>query len=222
MSKDSIPETIAGFTGYIKIAYQKASANLNVYGISPAKLAVITPLYEDYLAKEALAANPDTATKGNREARDGALKILKKAWRQFLNESIRFNTAVSTADKETFGISPHDGIRTPPQAPKDTGLVSAKRTGAFEYEVTVIDEKTAKRKLPEYASGSYLYLAISEPGVLPEDIDAYRKMEFSSNAHHALRFSPSELGRQANIYARYSNRHGQEGPAGPVETFLIN
>jgi hypothetical protein len=222
MSRSFIPQTIAGFTEYIKIAYQKASANLSVYGISPEKFAVITPLYDDYIAKEALAANPETATKGNREARDEARDVLEKAWRQFLNESIRFNTLVSTADKAVFGISPRDGIRTPPQTPKDTGAVHVQRLGAFEYEATVVDEKTSKRKLPEHATGSYLYLAISEPGVVPEDINTYKKLDFSSNAHHELRFSPSDLARQANVYARYTNQHGKEGPAGPIETFLIN
>ncbi|MDR1129429.1 MAG: hypothetical protein LBK96_00415 [Prevotellaceae bacterium] len=222
MSKDSIPQTITGFKEYIEIAYQKASVNLSAYGISPEKFAVITVLYNNYIAKYELAANPDTATKGNREARDEAQDALEKAWRQFLNESIRFNTSVSTADREVFGISPRDGIRTPPQTPTDTGIVNVKRLGAFEFEATVIDEKTSKRKLPEHASGSYIYLAISEPGVIPEDIDAYRKLDFSSNAHHELHFSAAELGKQANVYARYSNQHGKEGPAGPIETFFIN
>jgi hypothetical protein len=195
---------------------------LGAYGISPAKFAVITTLYNDYIAKETLAANPDTATKGNREARDEARDALEKAWRQFLNESIRFNTAVSTADKAVFGISPRDGIRTPPQAPTATGIVNVKRLGAFEFEAIVIDEKNSKRKLPEHATGSYIYLEISEPGILPEDISTYRKLDFSSNAHHVLHFSPSELGKQANVYVRYSNQHGKEGPVGPVETFFIN
>jgi hypothetical protein len=100
--------------------------------------------------------------------------------------------------------------------------VNVKRLGAFEFEVVVIDEKTSKRKLPAHATGSYIYLAISESGVLPEGIDAYRKLDFSSNARHELRFSPSEPGKQANVYVRYSNQHGKEGPAGPVETFFIN
>jgi hypothetical protein len=222
MGKDVMPQTITGFTEYIKIAYQKASVNLNAYGIPSAKLAVITLLYGDYLTKEALAANPDTATKGNREARNEALNALKKAWRQFMNESIRFNTSVSTADKAVFGISPRDGIRTPAMTPADTGNVNVKRLGAFTYEAIVINEKTSKRKLPEHATGSYIYLAISDPGVLPEAIDTYRKLYFSSGSRHGLHFSPAELGRQANVYVRYSNRRGKEGPAGPVETFLIN
>jgi hypothetical protein len=69
-----------------------------------------------------------------------------------MNECIRFNTSVSTADKAVFGLSPRDGIRTPAQAPTETGSVNVKRLGAFEYEAVVIDEKTSKRKLPENAT----------------------------------------------------------------------
>jgi hypothetical protein len=195
---------------------------LSAWGISSAKFALITPLYNDFIAKDTTAANPETATKGAREARDEAHKKLEKAWRQFLNESIRYNTSVSTSDKEVFGISPHDDIRTPALTPTDAGNVNVKRLGAFEYEAIVIDEKTSKRKLPPHATGCYLYLAISEPGVLPEDIDAYRKLDFSSNSRHELHFSSSDLAKQANVYARYANQHGKEGPAGPIETFLIN
>ncbi|MDR1223081.1 MAG: hypothetical protein LBL07_09445 [Tannerella sp.] len=222
MAKNFIPRVTAEFTAYIKISYQKALANLTAYGIPAAKFAVITLLYGDYMAKEALAANPETATKGNLDAHNEARDKLEKAWRQFLNECIRFNTSIGTADRAVFGISPRDGIRTPAQTPTATGSVTVKRLGTFEYEITVIDEKTSKRKLPEYAAGSYLYLSISEPGILPEAIDAYRKLDFSSGVRHKLRFSSSELARQANIYVRYANRHGKEGPAGPVETFLIH
>jgi hypothetical protein len=220
--KDTFPRTVTGFKEYIDIAYQKASINLTLYGISPAKFAVVTPLYDDYILKEALAANPETATSANRIARKESQDTLEKAWRQFLNENIRYNTMVSTADKAIFGITPHDGIHTPSSPPTDTGNVNVKRLGAYEYEAIVIDEKTSKRKLPPHATGSYIYLSISEPGVVPQGIDEYRKLEFSSNSRHELRFSPSDLGRQANIYVRYSNQHGKEGPAGPIETFLIS
>jgi hypothetical protein len=222
MDRDAIPRTISGFREYIVIAFAKASESASAYGISNAKIEVIAPLYKDYIAKDDTAMNPATATKGNRDARNVASGLLKTVWRQFLNESIRFNTLVSTADKAIFGISPRDGIRTPAQAPTATGIIGMKRLGTFEYQLTVTDEKTSKRKLPEHADGSYLYLAISESGVLPEDISKYQKLDFSSNSHHKLQFSASELGKQANVYARYANRHGQEGPAGPIITFFIN
>jgi hypothetical protein len=61
MGKELFPRTNAGFAEYIKIAYRKVSENLSAYAISPVQLAQITPFYEDYIAMEALAANPDTA-----------------------------------------------------------------------------------------------------------------------------------------------------------------
>jgi hypothetical protein len=222
MKKSMFPRSIAEFTKYIKIAYQKALTNLSAYGIPPAKLDVVTPLYEDYIAKEALAANPETATKGNRDARNAARDALDPVWRHFLNESIRYNTLVSVADLEVFGITPRDDVRTPALTPTKTGILNVKRLGAYEYEVIVIDEETSKRKLPLHATGSYLYLAVSEAGTLPENLEDYRKLDFSSNTRHELNFSSADLGKQANLYARYSNQHGKEGPVGPVETFLIN
>ena len=222
MKKDVFPAGIAEFTEYIKNAYQKASVNLSVYGIPSGKFTLLTPLYNDYIAKEAIAANPDTATKGARAARKEARGKLEKAWRQFLNESIRYNMSVGTADKEVFGISLRDNTRTAALSPTNTGMVSVKRLGAFEYEAIVTDEGTSKRKLPAHAGGSYIYMAISAPGILPEGLDAYRKLSFSSNPRHELHFSPSELGQQANVYVRYANRHGKEGPIGPVGTFLIH
>ncbi|MDR2041085.1 MAG: hypothetical protein LBP98_02050 [Tannerella sp.] len=216
------PRTIAGFTEYIKIAYQKASTNLSTYGISQAKFGVLTPYYNDYIAKEATAADPDTATKGSRAARDVAREALEKEWRHFLNENIRYNTAVSVEDLEVFGIEPHDNVRTPPLTPTDTGILDVRRLGAYRYEIYVIDEKTGKRKLPPHATGSYLYLAVSEIGKQPEEVESYRKLDFSSNTRHNVDFTSADLSKQANLYARYSNQHGKEGPIGPIATFIIN
>jgi hypothetical protein len=219
--KDVFPRSIAGFTEYIKIAWQKASANLNAYGIPPARLDAVAPLYKDYIATAALAANPDTATRGNRDARNAAREKLERAWRHFLNESIRYNTLIGVADLEVFGIKPRDRVRTPALTPEYGGILSVKRRGAYEYEITVIDEKTSKRKLPPHATGSCLYLAISQAGTAPENIETYRKLDFSPNTRHELCFTSAELGKQANLYVRYSNRRGKEGPAGPTESFLI-
>jgi hypothetical protein len=62
---------------------------LSKYGISNAKLTPITPLYNNYIQAEAVAANPDTATTGARRARDEAGEALKKEWRKFLNETVK-------------------------------------------------------------------------------------------------------------------------------------
>ncbi|MDR0385656.1 MAG: hypothetical protein LBH60_06230 [Prevotellaceae bacterium] len=221
MAHSLFPKTIAGFTEYIKIVYVKAQNNLSVYGVSPDKLAVITPLYNTYIEKEAVAANPETATTAARRARDSARKALESAWRNFINENIRFNSAVPAEDLEVFGVKKRDTVLTKVGVPDVVPALSVKHAGVRRYEIEILDGTTGKKKKPQYAVGSYIYLAVTEAGKLPEHEDEYRKLDFSSTCHHVLEFRFEHLSKQANVYARYSNAHGKEGPQSPSETIII-
>jgi hypothetical protein len=221
MPENLFPTTIAGFTEYIKIAYAKAQNNLSKYGISSAKLTPVTPLYNAYIQAEAVAANPETATTGARHARDDAGDALKKEWRKFLNENIRYNSSVPVADLDVFGIRERDTTRTPAGVPDKVPALSIKQVGVRRYEVEVLDGETGKKKKPQYATGSYIYLAVTEPGEEPKHESEYRKLDFSSNCHHVVEFPLEQLAKQANIYARYSNAHGKEGPEGIAEAVII-
>jgi hypothetical protein len=221
MPENLFPTTIAGFTEYIKIAYAKAQANLSKYGIADAKLTPVTPLYNTYVQAEAVAANPETATTGARRTRDEAGEALKKEWRKFLNENIRYNTAVPAADLEVFGIKERDTTRTPAGIPDVVPALAIKHVGVRRYEINVLDSATGKKKKPQYATGSYLYLAVTEVGEEPKHESEYRKLDFSSNCHHVVEFPLEQLAKQANIYARYSNAHGKEGPESIAEAVVI-
>jgi hypothetical protein len=221
MPDSLFPSTIAGFTEYIKIAYVKAQTNLSAYGIAPDRFEIVTPLYNTYIEKEAIAANPDTATTGARRARDDAREALETTWRKFLNENIRYNSAVSSEDLEVFRIKKRDTTPTKTGIPDIVPALSIKQVGVRRYEIEVFDSTTGKKKKPKYATGSYIYLAVTEAGKTPEHDSEYRKMDFSSNCHHVLEFSLEQLAKQANIYARYSNSHGKEGPESPAEAIII-
>jgi hypothetical protein len=222
MGKNFMPRNIAKFTEYIKIAYAKVLANLIVYGIAPEKLTPVTAVYNRYIAAEALAANPDTATAGNRRERNDAKKALESLWRKFLNANIRYNELVPVVDFEVFGIKPRDSVRTPVGIPDAIGMVSLKRVGMFRFEAYVNESVTGKLRNPDNASGSYLYVAVTDIDKEPEHADDFRKCDFSSKNRHVLEFGMEHKAKQAHIYARYSNRHGKEGPKGPVEIIIIS
>jgi hypothetical protein len=221
MADSLFPTTIAGFTEYIKIAYSKAQTNLQAYGINPEKLAAITPLYDTYVQTEAVAANPDTATAGARRARNEARDALEPAWRKFLNENIRYNSAVSAADLELFRIKERDTTRTTAGIPDIPPALAIRQAGVRRFEISVLNSETGKKKKPPFATGSYVYLAVTEVGHTPQHADEYRKLDFSSNCHHVIEFPLEQLARQAHIYARYANAHGKEGPEGLTETVII-
>jgi hypothetical protein len=222
MPENLFPATITGFTEYMKIVYAKAQSGLPQYGVSGDKLSVITPLYNAYIQAEAVAANPETATTGARRTRDNARKALEPAWRKFINECIRYNSAVPVADLEVFGVKKRDTIRTPAGIPDKIPVVFAKSVGARRLEVEALNSETGKKKKPQYATGSYIYLAVTEVGVEPRNENEYRKLDFSSTCRHVVEFPIEQLAKQANIYARYANSHGKEGPRGPVETVIIS
>lgn len=222
MADSLYPLTITGFTEYIKVAYAKAQTSLQKYGVSPDKLAVITPLYNAYVQAEAIAGNPETATTGARRTRDEAAGVLKPAWRKFINECIRYNSAVPAADLEVFRIKRRDPVKTPVGIPDTIPTLSVKAVGARRLETETLNSETGKKKKPRYAAGSFVYVAVTEVGETPKHASEYRRQEFSSNCHHVLEFPFEQLAKQAHLYARYANVHGKEGPEGPVETVIIS
>jgi hypothetical protein len=162
MSRRNIPSGIAAFTEYIKNAFAFLLTKMGFYGIPPDKVAPVQTAFDRYVAAEAVASNPETATTGARRERDVARGILEPLWRHFLNENIRYNPLVSESDMEVFGIKRGDGTRTPAGVPVAVPLVSLSRMGAFQYEARVLDSATGKPKNPEYATGSYVYVAVTE------------------------------------------------------------
>jgi hypothetical protein len=221
MPENLFPTTNSGFTNYIKVAYNKALTSMTEYGISPDKLEVITPIYNTYIEKAETVANPDSATTGARRARDTVKLTLQSKWRIFLNENIRYNPAVPVADREVFGVRQRSSTRTPVGIPNIVPTIAVRRVGVRRFEIVIFNSDTGKKRKPQFAAGSFIYLAVTDVGQTPKHADEYRRMEFSSSCHHVLEFPLEQLARQAHIYARYSNRHGKEGPQGHTETVII-
>jgi hypothetical protein len=220
--KTIIPRTVSGFTDYIKLGYGTAEKYMTVYGIDPNELAKVKPLFDTFVSLESLCANPATATKGNRDARNIAWTALEKQWRVFLNKEIRLNDQISIADREIFGILPHDSIRTPSAVPKNMGTVTVMRTGEGQFDLIVEEASTGKKKRPADASGSNLYAAVTEVGDPAPYRNTFRFKGFSSKPRHTMIFTDEYIAKRVWVYVRYTNRHGQEGPEGPLTSFIVS
>ena len=60
-----------------------------------------------------------------------------------------------------YPIKKRDTTRTPPGIPGRIPVVFAKRAGVRRIEVEMMDSETGKKKKPQYAAGSYVYLAVT-------------------------------------------------------------
>jgi hypothetical protein len=121
-----------------------------------------------------------------------------------------------------FGIKRGDGTRTPAGVPDAIPMVTLTRVGAFRFEAHVMDSATGKTKNPLHATGSNLYVAITDIDKEPEHEDEFHKRDFASDNKHVLEFAREQKGKQANVYARYANAHGKEGPEGATEAVVIS
>jgi hypothetical protein len=223
MASHDIPGGHDAFTKYMEFCYPKVRTNLAAYGIAPDKFVPLTADYTPFIAAEAAVANPDTATSTARHERDRLQKRLETTWRDFRNESLRYNPLVSDSDNEDFGIKVSGGVRHHIGAPTaEGGTIVIVRRGTCELEVQVRDRTSSKLKNPENAAGSNLYVAVAPVGALPPDASAYYKATFASDNTHDLLLPAADIGHRASIDARYANAPGAEGPAGPVETVVVS
>jgi hypothetical protein len=216
-----IPETMNDFDEYMNAAIAKVKANCALYGINPDKLTEIVAVYEEYTTMAALVYNPVTSIRGMRTHRRVLQNKLLKLWRTFIAEYIRCNTLVPEADLVGYGVLPKDIPRLKIRTPNVTGVVAIKRIDAFRFSVKVYDRKTRHMKNPANANGSSLYVAITEVGKMPLNVDEYVNCSFSTDNRHEIKFPDTHAGKQANIYACYTNVHGRIGPKGPVSWVVI-
>ncbi|MDR2040852.1 MAG: hypothetical protein LBP98_00855 [Tannerella sp.] len=217
-----IPLSISGFTEFIKLAYGTAEQHLTDYSIDSAEFAKVTPLFNEFTHLEGVCSDPLTASKINRAARNAAREKLETQWRAFLNKEIRLNEAISTTDKAVFGIVPRDETPTRAEAPKEMGQVTAVRTGECQYDIIVEEVVTGKKKRPDDATGSNLYSVVAEREAPAPLRSEFHYEGFSSTCHHKVVFAEKDLARRAWVFSRYSNQHGQEGPNGPLLSFIIS
>ncbi|MDR1381802.1 MAG: hypothetical protein LBJ47_10050 [Tannerella sp.] len=220
--KTIIPKSIAGFTEYIRMAYDAARVNMIAFNINAAEFAKITPLYDSFIRAEALCAYRATATAGSRVARKTAWRALEKHWRVFLNREVRINEAISTGDRLIFGLLPHDGIRTRAGVPSSVGRLVATRMSRCLFDVVVNEETVGRRKRPEHAAGSNLYSAVVDVRQPAPPMDTFHYEGFSSVCRHRVNFPEEYYAKQAYLFARYVNGHGEEGPAGPLMMILVS
>jgi hypothetical protein len=221
MLENIFPTSIQDFTEYFKAAVSKAEANMEAYKILPEKLAAVMPYYAAYTRALAVASDPGTVTTSARRARDRARKALKPVWRAFLDENIRHNPLVPGADLEVFRLQGLDRSGVTPAIPGSVPEVSVMYASAKRLEVEVIEHETGKKWKTRPAVGSFIYVAFTAAGEAPASEEEYRRQEVSRHCRHVVEFPFEQMARQVNIFARYVNSRGEEGPRSAVKTIII-
>ena len=218
MFKLTIPRATAKFTEYIKAAYEKVNSKLSNYKVDPDALKPVTNLYSDYIAAESKAADPEYATKGNRDTRRLLQTDLEKAWRDFLNANIRHNSRVSVADMAVMGFTPTQG-RSPVPVPTTRPTISVDFSKEQQHTIHFSDGELSTRAKPAGVHGAEIWAKIG--GEAPVVDSDFYFVIVDTASPHVITFNMSETGQKAYYRLRWVNKRGEAGPWSPMVSAVI-
>jgi hypothetical protein len=184
-------------------------ANLTRFGITsgtekPLEMAI------DAFAAANTKANMDNAGSSDRVDRKEKAGAATAAVRNFVNAWLRYNPAVTDADRESLGLTIPDRHPTPAPPPHSHPDIKFYATGdVCCVGIELRDSESESKTKPKHIHGAELRYAILPAP--PKEDTALVHSEFTTRARCELHFTESERGKTVYVFARWENTRGQKG-----------
>ncbi|MDR2466174.1 MAG: hypothetical protein LBD35_02170 [Prevotellaceae bacterium] len=213
MKKDYIPHSFnATITWMINfLAY--LIPNLQKFGISEDKLTVVRTQIDLCKAAHEKAEHPN-AGKADRLDRREKVNNAIKAIRAFVNEHLRYNSAVESDDKVLLGLHVPDTIHTPVGAPETWPVATVRDAGPRRVRIDYHDSVLVSRAKPYGVHGAEIRHALLDSA--PKTIDDIVHSDYSTRSPHILSFDENVRGKTIYLCLRWENNRGEKGPWGEI------
>lgn len=218
----AIPLRDADFDAFLFNWKTTLTATPTVFGMVAGDATAISNAYTAWHAAWVLASNVLTRTRANVANKD-AQKILALSLLREQYTIIKANPAVSDANKVSIGIRVNDPVPTPIPAPTTNPLLAVLPSGALQQFVNMVDSTTpTTRAKPAGVVGALVVRGIrasTAPIIEPDNctlLGFYTRTPFYVNE-----FAPTDAGKTADYYSRWTNAKGEEGPWSPVASAVI-
>ena len=195
------------------------AATPTAYGLVTADGTAITNAYNAWHTAYLAAVNPTTRTRATVITKNEQKSIVLGVVRGYATV-IRGNAAVSDALKIGIGLHIHDVAPSPIPVPSTYPMLSIAGLGQGLQDLRAADQATpTKRAKPVGTAGLLLFRAI---GTTPaNDPSACSFLSFVTRAEFTAHFDPSDNGKTATYFARWTNSKGEVGPWSPRATMPI-
>jgi hypothetical protein len=213
MKKDYIPHSFNSTINWMINFLAYLIPNLQRFGISEDKLTVVRAQIE--LCKTAHEkAEQHNAGKADRLDRREKITNAIKAIRAFVNEHLRYNSAVGQDDKVQLGLHVPDTIHTPVSKPDTWPVVTVRDAGPRRVRIDYHDSVLVSRSRPHGVHGAEIRHALLESA--PETIDEIVHSDYSTRSPHILSFDENARGKTIYLCLRWENNRGEKGPWGEI------
>jgi hypothetical protein len=215
---DYIPGKDAEFGPWAHNLVDYAKANATRLGIPALEFAALDAYLanwdEDYA--KATAANHTAAEIAQKNE---TRHVLETGLRAFVNQFIRYNIAVTVADRVSMGLTVPDTTQTPEAAPTIHVGFSLNIHAVYELELRFWVLETGKHAVPKNMNGVVVYWQVSDTPVTDQaDLASSRLL---TRHIEVLPFLPAERGKTVYIACRWENNTGKRGDWSPIQSFVV-
>jgi hypothetical protein len=220
--RDYIPQAYDKLLEWTKsfVAYLKQEGIMSRLGLPQAILVLLETLLSAYEAA-CNKADASTASSVDRAYRKRKAAELRRAIRNCVNQSIRYNDNVTNEDREGLKLTIPDSTRTATKRPHMFPVAEdIKQPAKAHIEVKYIDSETHKSSKPEGVHGIETTYYV---GAAP--VEHIRELNHSLFATHNptyIDLTDEESGQVLSFASRYENTRGEKGPWSPIYHVIVS
>ena len=218
MKKDYIPHSFNATINWMINFLAYLIPNLQRFGISEDKLTNIRAHIEMCKVAHEKAEQPNAGKADRLDRREKVANAIK-AIRSFVNEYLRYNSAVGQDDKVQLGLHVPDTTHTPIGQPETWPIVTVRDAGPRRVRIDYHDSILVSRARPYGVHGSEIRYALLESA--PETIEDMVHSDYSTRSPHILSFDEKMRGKTIYLCLRWENNRGEKGPWGEIVSTTV-
>jgi hypothetical protein len=157
-----------------------------------------------------MKVNLANAGSSDRVDREGKAEETVRAVRTFVNKYLRYNDAVTNADRESLGLTIPDRQLTASTPPRTAPDATVAMPGVACIKLTFRIAHSKSRGRPPHTRGCEIRHAILS--TRPTSYDDLIHSTFVTHSPHTFTFAESQRGRTVYFSLRWESTRGEPGP----------
>lgn len=218
-TKNYIPHSFNALASWLSNFWSYLNENLQRFGIAESKLTVLEAQIEAYRIANEKAEHPN-AGKADRLDRKEKAGVVSQTVRSFVNEYLRYNSAVTDDDRINLGLHVPDTKPTAMTKPETWPLVTVRSIGPRQLRLDWHDSDSSSRAKPSGIHGCEIRHAILDSP--PASNDDLLRSEFSTRSSHVFVFDESQRGKIIYFCLRWESTRGEKGPWSEIISAVIS
>jgi hypothetical protein len=213
-----MPQAQGDFLDWAKNFNSVANTNKVPWKLPDANLTTITTKFAEWEPLFYKCQGMDY-TPNDTMRKNSLFNELQKMYRDFINEFIRYNSALNDDDRRELGCHVRKTHHTPVPPPTSIPEATVKTPYPMVVEIHFRDTGSSHRGKPSGVRGAKVIFALLDKP--PNSIDELTLSRFDPATPLILQFTEPDRGKSLYFALHWENAKGEAGPWSPIEMAIV-